>query len=105
MVEMVDSKDSIITLIDMHLTNVRELMRCLDSSEKRFKEQLQDEYRYFSDIRLKFNKNIPASDSVIRVLENKLERYKKSNKYRYNIAKKIVNYNNYLHGKMEDVPF
>lgn len=100
-----NNKEHVIELIDLHMSNVRDLISCIDFTQEDFKKQLQQEYRYFGDVKIKFQKDVPVPDTTIMILENKLEHYKKTNKYRYNIAEKIISYNNYLIGSKEDVPF
>lgn len=91
--------------IDEHMSNVRELISCLDKSEQKFKEQLTDEYRYFDTLKIYVRKNKEIPDSLILVLENKLQKYKKTNKYRYSVAKTVIDYNNYIIENLGTIPF
>lgn len=96
-------KEDVLNLIEVHLDNIRNLIACTDNSEKSFSLQLQSEFRYFSDIKKYFSKNESVPAVKILILEKKLEHYKKTNRYRYNIAKKIVDLNNsYVE---EEIPF
>lgn len=96
-------KEEVFHMIDEHLSNVRTLIACTDTSEKKFKEQLQSEFRYFSNLKRYFDKDQSVPVSKILILEDKLEHYKNTNQYRYNIAKKIIELNNSY--EESEVPF
>lgn len=100
-----DSKETILLLLEEHLKNIRELISCLDFTEKDFKQQLQSEFRYFDNIKFNFKKNVPMAESHYNLLESKLPYYKKNNKYRFDLAERILDYNNHLIGEKEDIPF
>lgn len=94
-----------VKLIDEHLNNINELAKCLDITEKDFKEQLLTERTYFQKIKPYIEKDIEIPAILIVVLENKLKHYKKNNKYRYLLAKKIIDYNNSAIERINNIPF
>ncbi|HHD2802034.1 hypothetical protein [Clostridium perfringens] len=94
-----------INTIDEHMANIRQLMNCLDKSEQKFKEQLTDEYRYFDTLKIYVRKNKEIPDNLILILEGKLQNYKKTNKYRYSVAKTVIDYNKYIVENLGEFPF
>lgn len=96
-------KNKTIILLNEHLENLSKLISCTDNSERKFNEQLQSEFRYFTEIKRCFAKNTSVPPTKIIILEEKLERYKKHNKYRYMIAKAVIDLNNSF--EQEEVPF
>lgn len=94
-----------IKLINEHIDNIIQLSRALDCTEKKFKEQLLEERTYFEKVRMYVQKGKEIPPILIVILENKLKHYKKTNKYRYELARNIVDYNNYKIEEIANIPF